>query len=134
MRASLIVLSAAVMLAAAPVWAEPEEKDPRVTELLEQAKRVYGDTIPGHQADKRIIVLREPVGVVGQIIPWNFPLLLVGWGISPALAAGNTVVLKPSEKDPSASLFIAELLKQAGLPDGTPQDHAHLLPYPMGGA
>src|SRR5437667_8046375 len=62
--------------------------------------------------------LREPVGVVGQIIPWNFPLLMAAWKIAPALACGNSVVLKPSEETPLSALLLAELLQEAELPDG----------------
>src|SRR5205807_5080634 len=63
-------------------------------------------------------VTREPVGVVGQIVPWNFPLMFTSWKLGPALAAGNTVVMKPSELTPLSTLRIAELLQEAGLPDG----------------
>ena len=63
-------------------------------------------------------VVREPVGVVGQIVPWNFPLMFTSWKMAPALAAGNTIVLKPSELTPLSTLRIAELMKEAGIPDG----------------
>ncbi len=63
-------------------------------------------------------VRREPIGVCGQIIPWNFPLLMAAWKIAPALAAGNTVVLKPSENTPLTALVLAEICKEAGVPDG----------------
>ena len=62
--------------------------------------------------------LREPVGVVGQIIPWNFPLLMAAWKLGPALATGNCVVLKPAEQTPLTSLKLAELIAEAGVPDG----------------
>ncbi len=62
--------------------------------------------------------LREPIGVVGQIIPWNFPLLMAAWKLAPALAAGNTVVLKPAEQTPLAALYLAEIMAEAGLPEG----------------
>src|SRR6202140_4556955 len=62
--------------------------------------------------------LREPIGVVGQIIPWNFPLLMAAWKIGPALATGNTVVLKPAEQTPLSALYLAEIMAEAGLPDG----------------
>jgi succinate-semialdehyde dehydrogenase / glutarate-semialdehyde dehydrogenase len=84
----------------------------------EEAKRVYGDTIPGHQADKRIVVLKEPVGVVGCITPWNFPLAMITRKVGPALAAGCTVVLKPAEQTPFSALALAELAERAGLPQG----------------
>ncbi|MFH4082049.1 aldehyde dehydrogenase family protein, partial [Acinetobacter baumannii] len=63
-------------------------------------------------------VVREPIGVVGQIVPWNFPLMFTSWKLGPALAAGNTVVMKPSELTPLSTLKIAELVKKAGFPDG----------------
>jgi phenylacetaldehyde dehydrogenase len=62
--------------------------------------------------------LREPIGVAGQIIPWNFPLLMAAWKLGPALATGNTVVLKPAEQTPLAALYLAEIMAEAGLPDG----------------
>src|SRR5207247_10479772 len=62
--------------------------------------------------------LREPIGVVGQIIPWNFPLLMAAWKVAPALACGNSVVLKPSEETPLSALLLAELLQEAEVPDG----------------
>src|SRR5207247_1609518 len=63
--------------------------------------------------------LREPLGVVAQIVPWNFPLMFVAWNIAPALAAGNTVILKPAEYTPLSALEIARLTKEAGFPPGT---------------
>ena len=63
-------------------------------------------------------VSREPVGVVGQIVPWNFPLMFTSWKMAPALAAGNTIVIKPSELTPLSTLKIAELMKRVGFPDG----------------
>jgi succinate-semialdehyde dehydrogenase/glutarate-semialdehyde dehydrogenase len=84
----------------------------------EEAKRIYGDTIPGHQADKRIIVLKQPVGVVGCITPWNFPLAMITRKAGPALAAGCTVVLKPASQTPFSALALAELAERAGVPAG----------------
>jgi len=84
----------------------------------EEAKRVYGDTIPGHQADKRIVVLKEPIGVVACITPWNFPLAMITRKAGPALAAGCTVVLKPAEQTPLSALALAELAERAGVPKG----------------
>lgn len=84
----------------------------------EEAKRVYGDTIPGHQSDKRIVVVKEPVGVVACITPWNFPLAMITRKVGPALAAGCTVVLKPAEQTPFSALALAELGERAGLPSG----------------
>jgi|KBSMisStaDraftv2_1062788.scaffolds.fasta_scaffold00163_22 succinate-semialdehyde dehydrogenase/glutarate-semialdehyde dehydrogenase len=84
----------------------------------EEAKRVYGETIPGHQADKRIIVLKEPLGVAACITPWNFPLAMITRKVGPALAAGCTVVLKPAEQTPFSALALAELGDRAGVPRG----------------
>ncbi len=84
----------------------------------EEAKRVYGDTIPQHQPDKRIVVLKEPVGVVACITPWNFPLAMITRKAGPAIAAGCTVVLKPASQTPFSALALAELAERAGLPGG----------------
>jgi acyl-CoA reductase-like NAD-dependent aldehyde dehydrogenase len=79
--------------------------------------KVYGQTIPSDPSFFNF-TLREPVGVCGQIIPWNFPLLMAAWKLGPALACGNTVVLKPAEQTPLTALRLAELMQEAGLPDG----------------
>ena len=84
----------------------------------EEAKRVYGDTIPGHQADKRIVVTKEPIGVVACITPWNFPLAMITRKAGPAIAAGCTVVLKPASQTPFSALALAELAERAGVPNG----------------
>src|SRR5215472_15700255 len=84
----------------------------------EEAKRVYGDTIPGHQADKRIVVLKQPIGVVACITPWNFPLAMIMRKAGPAIAAGCTVVLKPAAQTPFSALALAELDERAGVPKG----------------
>src|ERR1044072_385546 len=84
----------------------------------EEAKRVYGDTIPGHQADKRIVVLKQPIGVVACITPWNFPLAMITRKAGPAIAAGCTVVLKPAGQTPFSALALAELAERAGVPKG----------------
>ncbi|MGC4000900.1 MAG: NADP-dependent succinate-semialdehyde dehydrogenase [Anaeromyxobacter sp.] len=84
----------------------------------EEGKRVYGDTIPGHQADKRILVLKEPVGVVAAITPWNFPAAMITRKAAAALAAGCTVVVKPATATPFSALALAELGERAGLPPG----------------
>jgi succinate-semialdehyde dehydrogenase/glutarate-semialdehyde dehydrogenase len=84
----------------------------------EEAKRVYGDTIPGHQADKRLIVIKQPIGVVACITPWNFPLAMITRKAGPAIAAGCTVVLKPASQTPLSALALAELAQRAGLPKG----------------
>ena len=84
----------------------------------EEAKRVYGDTIPAHQADKRIVVTKEPIGVVACITPWNFPLAMITRKAGPAIAAGCTVVLKPASQTPFSALALAELAERAGVPKG----------------
>jgi succinate-semialdehyde dehydrogenase/glutarate-semialdehyde dehydrogenase len=86
--------------------------------FAEEAKRVYGDVIPGHQADKRILVLRQPVGVVAAITPWNFPAAMITRKVAPALAAGCTVVCKPATQTPYSALALAELAHRAGIPAG----------------
>ncbi|MBM3818957.1 MAG: NADP-dependent succinate-semialdehyde dehydrogenase [Acidimicrobiia bacterium] len=84
----------------------------------EEAKRVYGDTIPGHQPDKRIVVIKQPIGVTACITPWNFPLAMITRKAGPAIAAGCTVVLKPASQTPFSALALAELGARAGLPKG----------------
>jgi len=84
----------------------------------EEAKRIYGDTIPGHQPDKRIVVIKEPIGVVACITPWNFPLAMITRKAGPAIAAGCTVVLKPASQTPFSALALAELAERAGVPKG----------------
>src|SRR5438046_1177932 len=84
----------------------------------EEAKRIYGDTIPSHQADKRIVVVKEPIGVVACITPWNFPLAMITRKAGPAIAAGCTVVLKPASQTPFSALALAELAERAGMPKG----------------
>ena len=84
----------------------------------EEAKRAYGDVIPGHQADKRIVVLKQPIGVVACITPWNFPLAMITRKVGPALAAGCTVVAKPASQTPFSALALAELAERAGVPRG----------------
>ncbi|WP_454747524.1 NAD-dependent succinate-semialdehyde dehydrogenase [Ciceribacter selenitireducens] len=84
----------------------------------EEAKRVYGDTIPGHQADKRIMVIRQPVGVVGAITPWNFPNAMLARKMAPAVAVGCSMVSKPAAQTPLSALALAILAERAGLPLG----------------
>src|SRR5438094_3539004 len=84
----------------------------------EEAKRVYGDTIPQHQADKRIVVIKQPIGVVACITPWNFPLAMNTRKAGPAIGAGCTVVLKPASQTPFSALALAELAERAGVPHG----------------
>jgi succinate-semialdehyde dehydrogenase/glutarate-semialdehyde dehydrogenase len=86
--------------------------------FAEEGKRLYGDVIPGHQADKRILVLRQPVGVVAAITPWNFPAAMITRKAGPALAAGCTMVCKPATQTPYSALALAELASRAGLPKG----------------
>jgi succinate-semialdehyde dehydrogenase/glutarate-semialdehyde dehydrogenase len=84
----------------------------------EEGKRVYGDVIPPHQPDKRLLVLKQPVGVCAAITPWNFPNAMITRKVAPALAAGCTVVLKPAEQTPLSALALAALAERAGLPKG----------------
>ncbi len=84
----------------------------------EEAKRIYGDTIPGHQRDKRILVMKQPVGVVGAITPWNFPNAMITRKAGPALAAGCAMVVRPASETPLSALAIARLGEEAGLPAG----------------
>jgi succinate-semialdehyde dehydrogenase/glutarate-semialdehyde dehydrogenase len=86
--------------------------------FAEEAKRVYGDTIPGHQPDKRILVTKEPVGVTAAITPWNFPAAMITRKVGPALAAGCAMVLKPAPQTPFSALALAELAQRAGIPAG----------------
>ncbi|HXS21360.1 MAG TPA: NADP-dependent succinate-semialdehyde dehydrogenase [Steroidobacteraceae bacterium] len=86
--------------------------------FAEEGKRLYGDVIPGHQSDKRILVLRQPVGVVAAITPWNFPAAMITRKAGPALAAGCTFVCKPALQTPYSALAMAELAGRAGLPPG----------------
>jgi succinate-semialdehyde dehydrogenase/glutarate-semialdehyde dehydrogenase len=96
----------------------------------EEAKRVYGDTIPGHQADKRLLVIKQPVGVVAAIAPWNFPSAMVCRKIAPALASGCAIVFKPAAETPLSALALAILAERAGIPDGLfsvlPTDNARM--------
>ena len=86
--------------------------------FAEEAKRVYGDLVPGHQADKRILVQKEPVGVTAAITPWNFPAAMITRKAGPALAAGCSMVLKPAPQTPFSALALVHLAEQAGLPAG----------------
>src|SRR6266480_203341 len=84
----------------------------------EEAKRVYGDTIPTYMQDRRVVVTKEPVGVTAGITPWNFPSAMITRKAAPAIAAGCTMVLKPAEQTPLSALAIAKLAEEAGLPAG----------------
>ncbi|MBW7849560.1 MAG: NADP-dependent succinate-semialdehyde dehydrogenase [Rhodospirillales bacterium] len=86
--------------------------------FAEEGKRAYGDIIPSHGRDKRIVVLKQPVGVVAAITPWNFPNAMITRKCAPALAAGCTVVVKPAEDTPLSALALAELAVRAGMPAG----------------
>lgn len=86
--------------------------------FAEEARRVYGDTIPGHQPDKRLLVLKQPIGVVAAITPWNFPNAMIARKVAPALAAGCTFVLRPATQTPLSALAMAELAHRAGIPKG----------------
>lgn len=86
--------------------------------FAEEARRVYGDVIPGHGSDKRITVIKQPIGVVGAITPWNFPNAMITRKVAPALAAGCTLVIKPSDLTPLSALALAALAEEAGFPPG----------------
>lgn len=86
--------------------------------FAEEGKRVYGDTIPPHQSDKRIVVIKQPVGVCAAITPWNFPAAMITRKMGPALAAGCTMVVKPATYTPYSALALCELAERAGIPAG----------------
>src|SRR4051812_47780574 len=86
--------------------------------FAEEAKRVYGETIPSARADQRFLVLRQPVGVVGAITPWNYPVSMLTRKVGPALAAGCTVVLKPAEQTPLCAVETFKVFADAGIPGG----------------
>jgi succinate-semialdehyde dehydrogenase/glutarate-semialdehyde dehydrogenase len=86
--------------------------------FAEEGKRIYGETIPGHQPDKRLMVIRQPVGVVGSITPWNFPSAMIGRKVGPALAAGCGFVARPASETPLSALAMAVLAERAGVPKG----------------
>jgi succinate-semialdehyde dehydrogenase/glutarate-semialdehyde dehydrogenase len=86
--------------------------------FAEEGKRIYGDTIPAHGTDKRIVVLKQPVGVCVAITPWNFPAAMITRKAGPALAAGCTMVLKPASQTPFSALALCELAERAGVPKG----------------
>lgn len=86
--------------------------------FAEEAKRIYGDFIPGHMADKRLIVIKQPVGVTAAITPWNFPHSMISRKAGPALAAGCPMIVKPAMETPYSALAMAYLAQQAGIPDG----------------
>src|SRR5215212_5911063 len=89
-----------------------------IERLAEEGKSIYGYIIPVHQPDKRILVLRQPIGVVTAITPWNFPAAMITRKCGPALAAGCTFVVKPAPQTPFSALAMAELAQRAGIPSG----------------
>ncbi|GAA0798031.1 NAD-dependent succinate-semialdehyde dehydrogenase [Psychrobacter piscatorii] len=86
--------------------------------FAEEAKRIYGDFIPGHMPDKRLVVIKQPVGVTAAITPWNFPHSMISRKAGPALAAGCPMIVKPAMETPYSALAMAYLAQQAGVPDG----------------
>ncbi|MFA6140157.1 MAG: NAD-dependent succinate-semialdehyde dehydrogenase [Hyphomicrobium sp.] len=102
--------------------------------FAEEAKRVYGETIPTHKPDARVVIMKQPVGVVAAITPWNFPSAMITRKVSPALAAGCTVVVKPAEDTPLSALALAELAQRAGVPKGVLNIVTAKDPVPVGRA
>ncbi len=100
--------------------------------FAEEAKRVYGETIPSARANQRFLVRYEPVGVVGAITPWNYPISMITRKVGPAIAAGCTIVLKPAESTPLCAKAIFEILEEAGLPAGVANLVTALDPRPIG--
>ena len=102
--------------------------------FAEEAKRVYGQTIPSARADQRFIVLRQPIGVVGAITPWNYPISMITRKVAPALAAGCTIVLKPAEATPLCAKAVFEIFEKAGFPPGVANLVTASAPEPIGEA
>jgi len=100
----------------------------------EEAKRIYGETIPAPRSDQRFIVLRQPVGVVAAITPWNYPMSMITRKVAPALAAGCTIVLKPAEATPLCAVEIFKIFEKAGIPGGVVNLVTALNPVPIGEA
>jgi len=98
----------------------------------EEAKRVYGETIPAPRGDQRFIVLHQPVGVVAAVTPWNYPASMITRKVAPALAAGCTIVLKPAEATPLCAMEIFKILAEAGVPEGVANLVTGLDPAPIG--
>jgi len=98
----------------------------------EEAKRVYGETIPAPRGDQRFLVLHQPVGVVAAITPWNYPASMITRKVAPALAAGCTIVLKPAEATPLCAIEIFKVLQEAGVPEGVTNLVTALDPAPIG--
>ncbi|MEE3107207.1 MAG: NAD-dependent succinate-semialdehyde dehydrogenase, partial [Pseudomonadota bacterium] len=102
--------------------------------FAEEAKRIYGETIPAPRGDQRFIALRQPVGVVAAITPWNYPISMITRKVGPALAAGCTVVLKPAEATPLCAIAIFKILEEAGVPAGVANLVTGADPRPIGEA
>lgn len=100
--------------------------------FAEEAKRIYGETIPSPKPDARILVIKQPIGVVAAITPWNFPSAMITRKIAPALAAGCTTVVKPAEDTPLSALALAALAEEAGLPKGVLNVVTTMNPAPVG--
>ncbi len=100
--------------------------------FAEEAKRVYGETIPSSRSNQRFMVLYQPVGVVGAITPWNYPISMIARKVAPAMAAGCTVVLKPAESTPLCAMAIFKILEEAGTPPGVINLVTALDPKPIG--
>lgn len=100
--------------------------------FAEEAKRVYGRTIPSARSDQRFMVLKQPVGVVAAITPWNYPVSMITRKVAPALAAGCTIVLKPAEATPLCAIEMFKILEKAGLPPGVANLVTALDPVPVG--
>jgi succinate-semialdehyde dehydrogenase/glutarate-semialdehyde dehydrogenase len=102
--------------------------------FAEEGKRIYGRTIPSARTDQRFIVLRQPVGVVGAITPWNYPISMITRKVAPALAAGCTIVLKPAQDTPFCARSVFEVFEKAGVPPGVANLVTALAPEPIGEA
>lgn len=89
--------------------------------FAEEAKRVYGETIPAPMADRRLLVLKQPIGVTAAITPWNFPIAMISRKAGPALAAGCSMIIKPAEQTPLCAIALAVLAEEAGVPSGVLQ-------------
>ena len=100
--------------------------------FAEEAKRIYGETIPSARSDQRFLVLKQPVGVVAAITPWNYPISMLTRKMAPALAAGCTVVLKPAEATPLCAVAVFEILAEAGIPAGVVNLVTAADPVPVG--
>ncbi len=100
--------------------------------FAEEAKRIYGETIPSPKPDARIVVIKQPIGVIAAITPWNFPNAMITRKVTPALAAGCTAVVKPAEDTPLSALALAALAKEAGLPKGVLNIVTTANPAPVG--